>query len=181
MITILNGSPHKKGKTMMGTNILLEGHTSLSQFDAYDMQVNSCDDCKLCTHTPRCKFKDDVTSFYHTLDNSDVLIISSPIYFGTLTDQTMQVINRLQVYYNQKFMNNNQLTTLDHIIFMVSQGSDKPYMHEGIYYIARILGKLFDAKTHVFAFTDTDNKEAIDDTLKQQLTNLKTTLLDKKN
>lgn len=173
MITLLNGSPHNNGHTMSVTKQLLADTTNIRQFNTYEMDVDSCDDCKLCIYQPRCKFKDDMTVFYDTINLSDTLIISSPIYFGTLSDQALQVINRLQVYYNQKFEAKNTLTTLNHIIFVVSQGSDKPYMHQGVYHIAKILGKLFDAKTHVLPILDTDHLKDLTKETKKQLFEIK--------
>ncbi|MCF7925221.1 MAG: flavodoxin family protein [Candidatus Izimaplasma sp.] len=179
MITLLNGSPNKKSKTMTITKKLISNYKNvIHHFDAYQMNVFSCDDCQYCKSVAGCKFKDDMVNFYDCLKQSDTLIISSPIYFGTLSDQTLQIINRLQVYYNQKYHQNNTLTTLKNIILVVSQGSDKNYMHEGVKHTLEILGHLLEAKTHFIAGMDTDHPINFNKQLINQITDVKSACFD---
>lgn len=128
MILILNGSPNKEVK----------------QYDLYNYKIESCDDCKYCDHKTACSKKDDMTRIYDDLYNTETLIIASPIYFGSLSDITMKVINRFQRYYSQKYvLNDLDIPKFKNIILVSTQASDKLYMFDGPKATMNILGKLF--------------------------------------
>ena len=146
MILILNGSPNKNSKTMNVTNRLLENNDSeIALINAYKVDVESCQDCKYCDHAIGCSKNDDMNDVYTKLYKADTLIISSPIYFGALSDKLMTIINRFQRFYSQKFtLKQGSIPTFKNLILVSTQGSDKARMFNGAKETLNILDKLFE-------------------------------------
>ena len=146
MILVINGSPNKDGKTMSITNRLLKENTKdLSIINAYDVSVESCQDCKYCDHAIGCSRNDDMNNIYTKLYQADTLILSSPIYFGGLSDKLMAIINRFQRFYSQKFtLKEGSIPKFKNIILIATQGSDKTRMFNGAKETLNILDKLFE-------------------------------------
>lgn len=146
MILILNGSPNKDSKTMSITNQLLKEVTDdISIINAYNVNVESCQDCKYCNHAIGCARNDDMNDIYTKLYQADTLIISSPIYFGGLSDKVMAIINRFQRFYSQKWeLKQGEIPSFRSIILVASQGSDKTRMFNGAKETLNILDKLFE-------------------------------------
>lgn len=146
MILIINGSPNKDGKTFRITNQLLKGiEQEVSIINAYQVNVESCQDCKYCNHAIGCSRNDDMNDIYTKLYKANTLIISSPIYFGGLSDKTMAIINRFQRFYSQKFeLKDRNIPTFKNIVLVATQGSDKTRMFNGAKETLNILDKLFE-------------------------------------
>ena len=145
MILIINGSPNKKSKTMEVANLLLSDTTQeVNIVNAYDVKVSSCDDCKYCEHKVGCKQHDDMDEVYNLLFQADTLILASPIYFGTMTDKMMTIINRFQRFYNEKFVHETEVPTFTNMMLISTQGSQKTRMFNGAKETFHILKKLFE-------------------------------------
>jgi multimeric flavodoxin WrbA len=146
MILILNGSPNKNSKTMQITNLLLKNNTSsIKVINAYDKKVDSCRDCKYCDHAIGCSRNDDMNDIITNLYKADTLILSSPIYFGSLSDKLMSIINRFQRFYSQKYtLQDGHLPAFKNLILIATQGSDKTQMFDGAKQTLHILQSLFD-------------------------------------
>jgi multimeric flavodoxin WrbA len=125
---------------------------------AYDTNVSSCDDCKVCHYKPSCKFNDDMSLVYTALDDIDTLVIASPIYFGSLSDKIMSIINRFQPYFEKKFTHNISVPKIKNIYLISTCASKSTSMFNGPNISLKILSDLFNAtNTHTLTFTNTDN------------------------
>lgn len=145
MILIINGSPNKKSKTMSVVYTLLaDSKDRKIVLNPYNMNIQSCDDCKYCEKVLGCNKNDDMNQVYELLNEADTLIISSPVYFGSLSDQAMKLINRFQRYYGQKFvLKDNNIPTFKNLILVSTQGSEKLRMFNGPLETMNILERLF--------------------------------------
>jgi len=152
MITILNGSPNKNSMTLALTeNFLLDQSEDFQVFHCYDLDIVSCDDCKFCDHKLACNKVDDMHKIYKALEHTDTLILSSPIYFGALSNELMQVINRFQRYYAEKFVHKKTLDIhLKQLILVTSAGSKNQAMFDGAKRTHDILVSLFNPEHHHF-------------------------------
>lgn len=147
MITIINGSPNKFSKTLSLTNTLIDNtKQSVTRYDPYHLTIESCNDCCYCEHKESCNKHDDMIPIYNELEQTTTLIISSPIYFGHFSDQTMKVINRFQKYFNHKWIQKKSTPKIDHLIFVSTAGHSEE-MFQGLNVTISILTKLFNAKT----------------------------------
>lgn len=112
-ILILQGSARKQGHTAKMTKAFVEGAQEaghdVTVFDVADMSIRGCTGCEWC-HTQgagECIQKDDMQQIYPHYDSADMIVIASPIYYGSFTGQMHCAIHRtyaLQIPRNCKKM-----------------------------------------------------------------------------
>lgn len=100
-IVVLNGSPHSDGNTMamikaFEKGAVAKGHT-VSILSVCKMNIAGCIGCEYCRHKGNgsCVQKDDMEQVYQIVDNAEMLILASPVYYNNLTGQLKCVIDRL--------------------------------------------------------------------------------------
>lgn len=104
---ILFASPHASGATAA----LLTAYLSREKieradcdvFDCYAMRPAPCTDCGYCKSRLNC-VSHDLDAFYAALEAADRLILAAPVYNGGLPAPLKAVIDRLQVYFNARFV-----------------------------------------------------------------------------
>ena len=100
-IVILNGSPRPKGNTAAMVEAYREGAQSaghtVTVFDVCRMNIAGCLACEHChTKVPRaCVQKDDMQKIYPVLDEADMIVLASPIYYHGLSGQLACAIHRI--------------------------------------------------------------------------------------
>lgn len=129
-ILVLNGSPRIDGNTKRLIEAFKEGaSTNRHQVDVIDVchkKINGCLACEYChTNANRdCVQKDDMYIVYELLEEAEMLVIASPIYYHGLSGQLKCVIDRLySVAYPSK------PKRLNKIAMILSSGDD--HMYEG--------------------------------------------------
>lgn len=100
-ILILNGSPKSNGTL---SQILKSINTSelnsslkLEYVDVYDLKVNFCIGCMKCRTDGKCNtfISDDVERIRNLIEESDMLIVGSPTYFGNMSAKLKSLFERL--------------------------------------------------------------------------------------
>jgi multimeric flavodoxin WrbA len=100
----INGSPRKKWNTAMLLEKALEGAASqgaeTESFHLYDLTFKGCVSCFACKTKGgksygRCAVKDDLSPILKKVEEVDVIILASPIYFGTVTGEMRSFMERL--------------------------------------------------------------------------------------
>lgn len=100
-ILVLNGSPRPKGNTAAMITAYKAGaervgHT-VTVFDVCRMNIKGCLACEYC-HTRKfrtCIQQDDMQKIYPALDEADMIVLASPIYYHGFSGQLQCVINRI--------------------------------------------------------------------------------------
>ncbi|MDD4414023.1 MAG: flavodoxin family protein [Oscillospiraceae bacterium] len=104
-IIIINGSPRRKGDTV---SLINEAKKYLlgeiDEINTYFTDVTPCNDCRYCWEHPRCVIDDDMQTVYKQIDEADIIIIASPLYFSELSGSLLQFASRLQYYYVSKYI-----------------------------------------------------------------------------
>jgi multimeric flavodoxin WrbA len=98
-ILILKGSPREKGNSAVLAERVFNGaqEAGAKVEDVYlhDMDIRPCDACDFCQEGDvGCVVKDDMQALYPKLRQADVIVISSPIYWFTITAQMKLCIDR---------------------------------------------------------------------------------------
>lgn len=162
----INGSPKKDGFTMRIANYVLADF-EITPVHAYDQNVHACDDCKVCHYKLGCKFKDDHTTIIESLKNTDTLILTTPIYFGAMSDQLLKIINRFQQLFERVYSHDVHDITLKNLIIISTCASTDPKMYDGLRLTTHILEKLFNVEnTHTLLLHNTDNEDPMHAELK---------------
>ncbi len=100
----VNGSPRKKWNTAMLLEKALEGAASqgaeTESIHLYDLTYKGCVSCFACKTAGgksygRCAAKDDLSKILEKAGEADVIILASPIYFGTVTGEMRSFMERL--------------------------------------------------------------------------------------
>lgn len=124
-ILVLNGSPRKNGNTSAMVTAFAEGaaeagHT-VSIIPVCQMQIAGCLACEYC-HTKgdgQCIQKDDMRSVYPLLEEAEMIVLASPIYYHSFTGQLQCAINRIYALDKPK--------NLKKAALILSSGSDHVY------------------------------------------------------
>jgi multimeric flavodoxin WrbA len=99
-VLAINGSPRKDGNTQSLLNKMLEGARNAGadceMISLNDLTYKACQECDLEIVEKYCIYDDDMTQVYEKVDNTDILIIGSPVFFGNITAQLKAMVDRYQ-------------------------------------------------------------------------------------
>ena len=98
-ILILSGSPRKGGNTDLLVEAFVKGASQKHHVEVVsvrDYKVNPCMGCNVCFKSKdnTCVQKDDMSMIYEKMAHTDMLVISSPVYFYGLSAQLKAIIDR---------------------------------------------------------------------------------------
>ena len=107
-VIAVNGSPRKNWNTGILLKKALEGAASKGAsteiINLYELSYKGCLGCLECkrvngTSRGHCAVKDDLKPVLEKIENSDALIIGSPIYFSEITSMARAFFERLLFQY----------------------------------------------------------------------------------
>lgn len=97
-IMAISCSPRKQGNVDTLIEQALEGAAhegaEASPLFLRDLSISPCDACMSCMKSGQCHIDDDMQSIYEAMENSDGLIVGSPIYFWSLCGQAKVMLDR---------------------------------------------------------------------------------------
>ncbi len=104
----INGSPRIGGNTDILLDKVLEGAKSkgaqTEKIILNKLKFSPCQECETIKDDGSCMLEDDMQQIYDKIKSADVLVITSPIFFGSLTAQTKMMIDRFQCAWKAKFV-----------------------------------------------------------------------------
>ena len=116
-IQILIGSPRKNGNTSLMAKELVK-HLNTDCFETeithlYDYQIDPCIDCKHCKRGSLvCKVKDGMQEIYPKVEEADLIIIGTPIYWFGPSGQTKNMFDRFRPYYENEKLHHKRAALL---------------------------------------------------------------------
>lgn len=113
-ILVINGSARKTGNTRCLSENFIKGlrcsniDTDIVEVNLHEQTINDCIGCNSCQkNNSKCFQNDDMQSLYEEMKKSDVIVISSPVYFYTWNSITKRMIDRTfaleQILENKSF------------------------------------------------------------------------------
>lgn len=106
-ILALMGSPRINKNTDALLDIMLKGAEDkghdINKIYIIKEKISHCTGCNYCGNKGECVIKDDMVKIYDYFDNSDIFILSSPLYFNTVNGITKNLIDRCQKYWSIKY------------------------------------------------------------------------------
>lgn len=124
-ILVLNGSPRRDGNTVAMVNAFAEGaRESGNQVDIVNVcqkKIAGCLACEYC-HTKgngKCIQNDDMQEVYPLLEEAEMIVLASPIYYHSFSGQLQCAINRIYALDKPKNLKKAGL--------IMSSGSDNVY------------------------------------------------------
>jgi len=102
------GSPRKNGNSAILLDKALEGAESagaeITKIYARDLKMAGCIECGGCDKTGKCVVKDDMQDVYPLLESADAIILSTPIFFYTVTAYAKALIDRCQAPWRKRML-----------------------------------------------------------------------------
>ncbi len=109
----LVGSPRKGGNTDLLVSAVLYGaganNNKIEKLFLYDLDISPCVDCRGCKRrTCQCILKDGMKKLYPKLEEADVIIFGTPLYWYGPTAKMKLFIDRLRPYISSKKLKNKK-------------------------------------------------------------------------
>lgn len=116
-ITILMGSPNKKGSTRILVDKFVKGADEAGHIcnviDVCHADINPCTGCVACGYEGPCVHKDDNSVIREELLDSDMVVFATPLYYYGMSAQLKTVVDRFCAYnssLNRKHLKSALLT-----------------------------------------------------------------------
>ncbi|MDO4731994.1 MAG: flavodoxin family protein [Bacillota bacterium] len=97
-VLVLNGSPRKKGNSMLLAEAFCRGAEELGHellyFDVAQMDIHSCIACDVCRREGSCFRRDAMQEIYPHLVDADAIVLATPLYYFGISSQLKRAIDR---------------------------------------------------------------------------------------
>jgi multimeric flavodoxin WrbA len=135
-IIALLGSPRPEGNSAVLAKAFLDAcQSSGATVETYflnQMQYRGCQACMSCkTKTEACILEDDMTPVYEAIRQADVLVLASPVYFGSFSGQLKTAFDRFYAYLDVNFA--CRLPVGKQSVFILTQGNPDEELFKDIF------------------------------------------------
>lgn len=107
-VLMLNGSPKENGNIALAFNemgkIFEENNVDFEIVQLGKKDIRGCIACGSCSNTGKCIFNDAVNEIAAKFEESDGLVVGSPVYYGSANGTLMSALQRL--FYSSPFDKN---------------------------------------------------------------------------
>ncbi len=169
-IVILNGSPRNNGYTKCLIDTFISSVDSSNNIEIIECQklnISYCVDCRYCEKNFKCVVNDEMQEIYIKLENADIIVFATPVYFYSVSAQLKTLIDRLQVYFFRLINGmSNDLKEKTGILIAVGGAKEYPNQFLGVETIAKGAMKDLNCtleKTFYLSATDKVNNEELED------------------
>lgn len=104
-VLLINGSPHKAGSTFTALSemeeVFNENGIETEIIHIGNMAIRGCIACKSCMKNGKCVFEDIVNEVAIKFENSDGMVVGSPVYYASANATLIAFLDRL--FYSAKF------------------------------------------------------------------------------
>ncbi len=102
------GSPREGGNTELLLKEAIRGIEesgfNVQIFNLNQMNIMPCQNCGGCEETGTCVYDDDMSQVYEAIRTADRIILSSPIFFFSVSAQAKMMIDRCQAFWCEKYL-----------------------------------------------------------------------------
>ena len=140
----IEGSPRKEGNTEKLVQQILKGAADTGCQSHFiklaTLNIEHCTGCGSCRATGECVLTDDMDTVYNAIQDSNVIVIGSPVYAWQVSGITKDFMDRLCRLLTQDYQ--SRLSGPKKIAFAYTQGNPDP----------RLFREYFDYQEKVYAF-----------------------------
>ncbi len=159
VVLTATGRPADKSNTLFVVRELLAHlpQAKVQLFNAQKMKFAACQDCGWCHSHPACCLQDEMTPVYAALNEAQLVVVASPMVFGTLAGDLLRLFSRLAILYGHHVQGLAHPFAPKQAVFVVTAGQDWLNMFlpcEAVYPImlshlnAEESGRLYARKTN---------------------------------
>lgn len=139
-IVTLLGSPRSKGNSTTLANRFASTAAGLGaetrSFELNRLSYRGCQGCYACKkNLDHCVLKDDLSEVLAAVQEADIVVLASPVYYGDITAQLKGFIDRSFSYLKPDYLTNAQPSRLDpkKLVFILTQGHPDESLFADIY------------------------------------------------
>ncbi len=104
---VILGSPRANMNTDTLLNEVIKGlqsqNVEVEKIMLGRLKFDPCIACDACAKIGHCYKQDDLTSIYDKFNNSDIIVVGSPMYFNSVTAITKAMVDRCQSFWSSKY------------------------------------------------------------------------------
>ena len=106
-VLILSTSPRKNSNSEALANAFAEGaathgnHAEIISLRGKDMRF--CQGCFVCQKTGKCVIRDDMPEIVQKMEQADVLVFATPIYYYEMSGQMKTLLDRMNPLYSSDY------------------------------------------------------------------------------
>lgn len=93
------GSPRVNGNTELlvkhALKVVAENGLETELISLREKVIKPCNACMECRRTGKCPINDDFEEVFHKIQESQGIILASPVYFGSITPELKALIDRV--------------------------------------------------------------------------------------
>lgn len=105
-IVFISSSFRKEGNSETLAKSFAKGASSkgheIKIINIRDLKLKYCIGCLSCQKTQKCVIKDSMNSLYDTVQNADVLVFATPVYYYAVSGQLKTFIDRLNPIFSRE-------------------------------------------------------------------------------
>jgi len=162
-VLVVNGATREQGNTDAITNTFIDGAReaghNLHPAVLRELVISDCIGCCTCKRERRCHFDDDMTDLRDVITGSDILVLSSPLYFCEVTGLMKIFLDRFYFFYHPE---NKHLTSGKKVLVITPMGEKEAVFETQIIeeFYRRFLKALDMILLDMFFFTDLMEKDS---------------------
>lgn len=141
MLLAIHGSPRKSGFSSTlhreFINQFITAGAAVKEIHVYDKKISPCIACGMCREKFKCPVNDDMNELYPLIRQADVISISTPLYFSSVPSQLKALIDRCQVFWEEKNQSADKDYTRKQGVLLCSAGAEYSNMFSGIILMMR--------------------------------------------
>lgn len=155
---IFIGSPRKNGNTAILSRWMSasfeEAQVHATEYFLYDYNIKPCIDCRKCKKdTMECVYIDSSAELYRAMENSDVIVFATPIYWYSPTATTKLLMDRLRPFYGNNRLQGKKMAAL---LIAGSGGEDCTFSDQIFRRTAETLGMQYIGSIPFEAYNEGD-------------------------
>lgn len=108
LVVGISGSPRRLGNSEILLDRVLEGAViagaNVEKIVLNELLFKPCQGCGGCDNTGLCVIHDGMDAVYKKLSDADAVVMTSPIYFASLSAQAKMMIDRFQCAWVAKYI-----------------------------------------------------------------------------
>lgn len=139
---VLFGSPRKKGETWGISERFMRGledsGCEVEFVDACRVKVRPCTGCLGCEKNGECVIRDDMDRIYKIIEECDIVVLSSPVYFASVTAQLKSIVDRCQALFSRRYILKREIKKKDGYLIFTAGGKNSRMIDA-----MELLGKFF--------------------------------------
>jgi len=149
-LVAIYGSPRKEGNSDILLDNFLKGVESSERYkieNIYirDLKISPCLEIYKCKDNGRCIIDDDFQKAFDLIDESDVVVLSTPVMFYTVSAHTKIFMDRCQSFWVRKYLLKQKSKLKDGYLLSVG-GTKGEKLFDGIILTIKYFFDAFDCK-----------------------------------